>query len=345
MDAFFVACECLENPPLAGKPVVVGADPKDGSGRGVVSTCSYEARAFGIRSAMPISRAHQLCPDAIFLPVNGPLYGRTSQHVFALLAHYATKIEQTSIDEAFFIADIKDYEQAKALAERIKAAMKEQLNLTCSIGIGPNKSIAKIASDITKPDGLTIVKPEGAKSFLAPLPVRKLQGIGPKTEQLLNGVGIITVGQLASSDAKQLADLFGKWGPYLQALAQGRGDETLCDEQACRSVSRECTFEQDTSDRAMLDRTLDELTNELFAVVSGERLAFQCITIKVRYAGFETHTKQATLRAPTADKDVLVRTARELLSSFLGPKKIRLIGLRLSRFSSQRQESVKRFAR
>jgi len=182
MDSFFASVQVREKPELKGLPVVVGSDPKGGAGRGVVSTCSYEARKYGIHSAMPISKAYKLCPDCVFLPVNMKLYKEVSENVMAILRGFAEKFEQVSVDEAYLVPiDIRSFDDAVLCARRIKDEVKGQEGITCSVGIGPNKLIAKIASGFQKPNGLTLVKPEDVKDFLFPLPVSKIPGIGRKT--------------------------------------------------------------------------------------------------------------------------------------------------------------------
>jgi DNA polymerase IV (DinB-like DNA polymerase) len=201
MDHFFTAVEEKQHPELKGRPVIVGADPKQGQGRGVVSTANYEARKYGIQSAMPISRAWKLCPEAVYLPVNYELYTQISNQIMETLRKHADKFEQWGIDEAFLdvTATTETYSHAETLASQIKIEILQQTGLTCSIGIGPNKLVAKVASDFKKPDGLTIVTEEQAEAFLAPLPVRKLLWVGKKTEARLESIGIKTIGQLAQA--------------------------------------------------------------------------------------------------------------------------------------------------
>jgi DNA polymerase IV (DinB-like DNA polymerase) len=201
MDSFYASVEMHERPELRGKPVVVGADPKNGKGRGVVATCSYEARAFGIRSAMPISQAFVLCPHAVFLPSDFPLYARISSDIMNILRSYGFRSEQVSIDEAFLdVSPLGSFAAAYALAGRIKTVIRTNMGLSCSVGVAPAKIVAKIASDFKKPDGLTIVEPGNAAAFLAPMPVRKIPGIGKKSELELHELGIRNIGELAAYD-------------------------------------------------------------------------------------------------------------------------------------------------
>ena len=223
MDHFFAAVEEREHPELKGKPVIVGADPKAGAGRGVVSTSNYQARKFGVRSGMPISRAWKLCPEAVYLPVNYELYVKASNEIMDILRKHADKFEQWGIDEAFLdvTSRVNDYASAEALAKHIKDEIYATEKLTCSVGISSNKLVAKIASDFQKPDGLTIVKQEDVERFLAPLPVRRLLWVGRKTGLKLENMGIRTIGDLARCDPSVLADAFGELGKQLHMMARG----------------------------------------------------------------------------------------------------------------------------
>lgn len=347
MDSFFTACEVRERPELKGKPVVVGADPKHGHGRGVVSTSSYEARAFGIHSGMPISKAYKLAPGAVYLPVNFPLYWRVSDSVMQILRKYAGKFQQTSIDEAFMdvTSRVKDYEEAKSLALLIKKEILDKEKLSCSIGIAPNKLVAKMASETNKPDGVTLVKTEEIKNFLSPLPVGKLYGIGTKTETVLNEMGVETIGDLAKHDVQILQDQFGKIGITMHRMANGIDDSEIQEEAGIQSIGREVTFEEDTNDFVLLNQTLNETAEDLYSALMDSGYLFRTVTIKLRYENFETHTHQKTLLRPTTDLNVLKETARELLGYFLeSKKKVRLIGIRLSNLKTiEGQKSLKTF--
>src|SRR3989304_2463909 len=223
MGQFFAAVEERIHPEIKGKPVVVGADPKGGKGRGVVSTCNYETRKYGNRSGMPITKAWRLCPDAVFLPVSIPLYLQVSNRIMEILSNYADKFESWGIDEAFLDVSsrVKDYEEAKRLALQIKKEVYEKEQLTCSIGIGPNKLVSKIASDFQKPDGLTVVEEKDVKAFLEPLDIDKLLWVGKKTARKLNAMGIKTIGDLARYDPSVLVEKFGVVGRQLYLYAQG----------------------------------------------------------------------------------------------------------------------------
>ena len=343
MDHFFTAVEERERPEYKGKPVIVGANPKGGKGRGVVSTCNYEARSFGVRSGMPISKAWKLCSEAIYLPVNYELYVKVSNEIMDMLRKYTDKFEQWGIDEAFLdvTSKAKDYAEAEVLARQIKKEIYEKEKLTCSIGIGPNKLVAKIASDFQKPDGLTIVKQEEAEKFLAPLPVRKLLWVGRKTEQKLKAVGINTIGDLACYDPTVLAENFGVMGTQIYLMAHGIDRSEVEEREEVKSISRDVTFEEDTSNFEFILNTLDSLSEQVHSDALKQNLCFKTITVKVRYENFETHTHSKTLPLITNRLQDLRKTARELMQEYLRlDRKIRLIGLRVSNFTSTEKQKT-----
>jgi len=335
MDHFYTALEEREHVEYKGKPVVVGADPKEGKGRGVVSTSNYEARKTGVRSGMPISRAWKLCPEAIYLPPNFPLYIKVSKEIMEIVRQYADKFEPWGIDEAFLdvSAKVKDYTEAGALAKQLKREIKEKEKLTCSIGVGPNKLIAKIASDYQKPDGLTIVKDDEAEAFLAPLPVRKLLWVGRKTEAKLKKIGINTIGDLARYNPTVLAEAFGVMGTQMHLMSRGIDRSEVEVRTEVKSISHETTFEEDTNDAEAVLKALDALAAEVSKELKAQKLFFKTVTVKVRYANFETHTRSKTLPFITNRLRDLQKMVRELLKAYLkNNRKIRLIGVRVSSF-------------
>ncbi|MDP3396764.1 MAG: DNA polymerase IV [Methanoregula sp.] len=333
MDSFYASVEVRENSDLKGKPVVIGADPKNGTGRGVVSTCSYEARAFGIRSAMPISQAFVLCPHAVFLPPDFPRYAKASAEVMAILKSHEFPFQQVSIDEAFLdVSAVRNYAEATDLAERIRNDIRTQLALTCSIGIAPTKVVAKIASDINKPDGLTVVEPEKLFSFLAPMPVRKIPGVGRKAEAELFEMGIRMIKDLVESDIQVLIARFGRFAIALQAVTSGIDDDIVKERDRVKSVSRETTFLNDTTDEQVIAATMDALVQEVCRNLSDESLRCRTVTIKVRYHGFVTKTKCRTLLHYTDDEKTLRSCAHSLLRDIFDGRPIRLLGIRLSTF-------------
>ncbi len=345
MDSFFSAVEVRENPKLRGLPVVVGGhkageekavEEPDKRIRGVVSTCSYEAREYGVHSAMPISQAYKLCPDAKFLPVNMPLYKRVSRELMAILREHADKIEQVSIDEAFLDVSTKvhDWNSAREYARMIKRQILEKEGLTCSVGIAPNKTIAKIASDFVKPDGLTVVEEENARAFLTPLPVKKIPGVGPKTEETLKRMGIEQVGQLASCDVQKLVAKLGKYGTRLHLIANGIDESEVEEEweRKRKSLSRERTFAEDTKDAQVLNDCVDGLAEDVYNAIQREGFIFKTVSIKVKFEDFVVCTRAKTLKSFHSELSMLKKAARELMAEFSAGKgkKIRLVGVRVS---------------
>jgi DNA polymerase IV (archaeal DinB-like DNA polymerase) len=344
MDHFYTAVEERENPAIKGKPVVVGSDPKEGKGRGVVSTSNYEARAAGVRSGIPISQAWRLCPKAVYLPPNFPLYIKVSSEIMTISRKYASKFEQWGIDEAFLdVTDkVKDWTEVEALARQIKQEIKDKEHLTASIGVGPNKLVSKVASDFQKPDGLTLVKEEDAQKFFDPLPVRKLLWVGRKTEAKLKEIGINTIGDLARYDPTALTSMFGVMGLQMHLMAKGLDRSEVEERIGVKSISHETTFEEDTADAAAILSALDALCIEVQKETAEQKLLFKTVTVKIRYKGFETHTRGKTLPMLTNRVEDLKKTAKELLLPYLGvDRKIRLIGVRVSSLvSCEKQKTL-----
>lgn len=336
MDSFFASVEVRERPDLAGLPVVVGADPRGGSGRGVVSTASYEARAFGIHSAMPISTAYRLCPHAVFLRPDFGKYVPASERIMAVLSRYSGDVRQVSIDEAYLdLSHLRDFEEARDLAIAIRDEIREREQLGCSLGIGPGFIVAKIASDFRKPGGLTVVPPGEVRGFLAPLPVRKIPGIGMKSSTLLLELGIRTIADLARVDVQELTSCLGKWGAVLHDLALGNDAEGYRERRGLqsRSIGRETTFEQDTDDPTVLAGALAGLSSAVSEALREEGLAFRTVTVKMRFSGFETRTRSRTLDRPSGDAETIRRLAGEIAGLFPHGRKVRLVGVRLSGIS------------
>jgi DNA polymerase IV (DinB-like DNA polymerase) len=330
MDGFFSSIEVVRHPELAGLPVVVGADPKGGAGRGVVSTCSYEAREYGIHSGMPISRAYRLCPDAKFLPVDMALYQAVSGRIMKILASYADRFQRVSIDEAFIQVKTDDPEDVIETALDIKKEILAKEKLTCSIGIGPNKLVAKIASDAQKPDGLTVVAPDEVCEFLDPMPAKKIPGIGKKTGQALKGMGIETIRDLREYDARKLVLRFGKWGHRMQDLAYGIDRSEVKEDRTVKSIGRELTFEEDTSDPGLIHDSIDALADATHRALSKTGYLFRTVSVKVRFEDFDTRTRSRSIGFPSSDPELVKNISKNLISEFIGEVKIRLIGIRLS---------------
>lgn len=332
MDAFFAAIEQLDHPELRGKPVVVGSPPNR---RGVVATCSYEARKYGIRSAMPSRTAYGRCPHAIFVPVRGARYREVSGQVMAVFHEFTPWVEKVSIDEAFLDVSgvLARWPDAVALARALKKRLREQVYLTGSVGVAPNKFLAKIASDMDKPDGLTVTPfdPESIRDFLAPLPVGRLWGVGKSTEDRLKTYGIHTVAQLQERPVAQLIRVLGEnHGRHLQRLAFGIDDRPLEMETEEKSVSHEETFAHDVVDGALLRRTLIELAERVGTRL--RRLERKCRTvfIKIRFGDFSTITRQKSWEVPTSAERALVKAALDLWERESVRRPVRLIGMGVS---------------
>lgn len=345
LDAFYAACEEREAPQLRGKAVVIGADPK--LGRGVVATANYEARKYGVRSGMPISKAYRLCPQAIYLQPNFELYVTVSEKIMQILRAHAPLFEQMSIDEAYLDVSgkVKDYTEAERFAKRIKQEIKKKEKLTCSVGVAPNKLVAKIASDFRKPDGLTIVQPKEVQSFLAHLPASKLPGVGKKTAPLLEEMGIETIGELARYNKQKLIENFGKFGILMHEYANGIDHSAVTEAWEIKSIGKEHTFLRDTADKKEMLRTIETLARVVHHEASGQNFAFKTVAIKLRYSNFETLTRQRSLGRYAKDADILVSTAKELFDKVYRGRPVRLVGVRVAHLVSAReQKTVKEFA-
>lgn len=327
MDSFFASVEIRENPELKGLPVVVGSDPRGGLERGVVSTCSYEARKYGVHSAMPISKARNLCPDCVFLPMNRQLYQDVSAHVMDILKGFAEKLEQVSVDEAYLVpVAVFNFEEAVLCAHRIKNEIKDKEKLTCSVGIGSNKLVAKIASGFQKPDGLTVVRPEDVKDFLFPLPVSKIPGIGRKTTEILKVMGIKKVEELANYNVQLLSERFGKMGIRMKQMANGIDFEEVEEREGVKSISRHVTLAEGTNDPEKITKCIDMLSENVHSNLVKNRFLFKTVTVMVRLEDFNTYTRAKTVPAWTSDINVIKREAMELLLEFLD-RKLRLVGV------------------
>ncbi|MCW3977050.1 MAG: DNA polymerase IV [Candidatus Bathyarchaeota archaeon] len=335
MDHFFSAVEEREHPEFEGKPVVVGADPQKGGGRGVVKTCNYEAREFGIHSGMPISKAWRLCPKAVYVRGNYPLYKEASNRIMAILGKYSGKFQRWGLDEAFLdvSSDVQNLEEAVELAARIKHELLWNEQLTCSIGIAPNKLVAKIASDYKKPDGLTVVSEDSVERFLAPLPVQRMLWIGEKTGRKLNAMGIKTIGDLASFDVRVLIQRFGVMGLRYHKYARGIHKAEVGRTGGTRkSLGHESTFSTDTNDCACIFQRLNDLCQRIHERVVRHKLLFKTVTVKIRFQNFETHTYGKTLPLFTSRLQDLQKATQKLVQDHFaeGNKKLRLVGVRVS---------------
>jgi DNA polymerase-4 len=332
MDAFYAAVEQRDRPELRGRPVIVGADPR---GRGVVSAASYEARRFGVRSAMPISRAARLCPQAVFLPVDMAKYQELSAGIMRILRDFSPLVEQVSVDEAF--VDLSGttslFGDPAAAARLIKERIRAGTGLTASAGVAANKFVAKVASDLRKPDGLVVVPPGSEAAFLAPLGIDRLWGVGRVTGRELAALGVRTIGQLQAMPVSVLARRFGAHGEQLHALAWGRDTRAVEADAAAKSIGAEHTFEADHRDRARLDALLRRQAERVARELRREGVAARCLTLKLRFADFRTITRSATAE-PTQDGLVLYQRAAALLGREALAQPVRLIGLSASMLTS-----------
>jgi nucleotidyltransferase/DNA polymerase involved in DNA repair len=340
MDAFYAAIEQRDRPELRGRPVIVGADPRGGAGRGVVSTASYEARPFGVRSAMPISQAYKLCPEGVYVPVRMERYIEVSEQVMKILGRFSDLVEPVSIDEAFL--DVSGSRRllgaGQEVARAVKAAIQKETELTASVGVAASKLVAKIASDLRKPDGLTVVPRGGEAAFLAPLPVRRLWGVGPKTEESLLVIGIRTIGDLARADPKRLERRVGTHGHDLITLARGIDDRPVnAGGREEKSVGQERTYLQDTSDLETLRRTLLGLCDGVARRLRSGALKAHTVTLKYRDETFRTQTRARVLPEPSDSGAALFEIAWALFRSVHGRRNVRLLGVYTSGFSKNDQ--------
>ncbi|MDR7452863.1 MAG: DNA polymerase IV [Armatimonadota bacterium] len=333
MDAFFAAVEQLRRPELRGRPVVVGGDG-DPRKRGVVSTASYEARAFGVHSAMPLRVAYRRCPHAVFLPVDFAAYRAASERMHAILRETGARVESLGLDEAFLdCTGLPD--DGETIARAIKARIADELHLTASVGVGPNKLVAKIASGLVKPDGLTVIREDEVAARLAPLPVTVLWGVGPKTAARLREVlGVRTVGDLAAMPEARLRALFGpRHGAHLHETALGRDESPVETDWAPKSISRERTFQVDLRRPQEIRETVGRLAREVAGDLREQGYRTANVTLKVRLVPFRTLTRSRTLTAPTDDPAEIALAAARLLDRVPLDRPVRLLGVRVAKLS------------
>lgn len=330
LDAFFASVEELDHPEWKGEPLVVGADPQGGEGRGVVATCNYAARAFGIRSAMPISEAWRRCPTARFVRGRFDRYREKSDEVFAILREAASDVEEASIDEAYLDVSsrVTSFDEATARARALQARIRHETQLSGSFGIASNKLVAKIASDVDKPGGITPVPLGTEADFLAPMPARRIPGVGPKAEARLTELGVTTCGELSQMTPARLAELFGTWGPQLAARARGIDDTPVLSHWERKSLGSETTFPRDVDDADVWAETIRTLAEDLSRSLTEEDLTARTFTLKVRLTGFETYTRARTLATPVRDASHIARVASDLLRQHPPTGAVRLLGLR-----------------
>jgi DNA polymerase-4 len=341
LDAFFVSVERILNPALNGKSVIVGAKPEDG--RGVVAACSYEARQYGLHSAMPIKQAYRLCPNGIYLHGTHGEYGRYSKAVKNILEKYAPQIEQASVDEFYmdFTGTKHIYGSMYMFAVKLQKEISDKLSLPCSIGIGSNKTIAKICSDYAKPKGITYVLPGMEKEFLAPLPVETIPGVGKVTLQELHKKGIYKIKDITNLSENYFLTAFGKYGSALWKKANGEGEEYLNPPHKRKSISKERTYGKDENSRTKIETTLFKITGEVCQLLRNKNWQAATVSIKLRYSDFVTLTRAKTIK-PTDDDKIIFDTAVKLLHKADTRRvSIRLIGIHLTKFSEfSEQEEI-----
>ena len=340
MDAFYAAVEQRDRPELKGKPVIIGADPRGGRGRGVVATASYEARAFGVSSAMPISQAWKRCPKGVYLPPDMEKYAAVSREVMDVLGRFSDCVEPVSIDEAFLdvTGSRRAFGDGEAVGRRLKDSVRKETHLTASVGVAASKLVAKVASDMRKPDGLVVVAPGTEAAFLAPLPIRRLWGVGPKMEEELARLGVHTIGALAALEPDRLARKLGTHGHDLMRLARGEDDRpVVADPGEAKSLGQEHTFDRDVSDLGTLRAALLDLADAVARRLRGHGLRGRTVTLKYRDDTFRTLTRAETLDEPTDAGDVLFRTVWRLFEGVHGDRRVRLLGIYASGFGAGAQ--------
>ncbi|MEE8584819.1 MAG: DNA polymerase IV [Acidobacteriota bacterium] len=343
MDAFYASVEQRDEPRYREQPVVVGSDPQGGRGRGVVAACSYQARQFGIHSAMPISQCYRACPQAVYLRPDFPKYTRVSRAIRKIFYRFSSQVEPISIDEAFLDVSKQaaSASQALELGARLKREIYQLQHLTASIGIAPCKLVAKIASDWKKPDGLFLVRSGQVQEFLDPLPVSRIWGVGPKTQERLEKMDVRTIQELRSIEQDDLQKRLGKFGRQLWFLARGIDERPVRSQpREAKSISQERTFAEDVDDDQVLEDTLEQLCLKVAQRLSKSGLTGKTTTLKLRYSDFTTITRQVSSRFPTCSAQEIQSTAFTLLRRHRAPgRRIRLIGIGLSNLEPENQET------
>ncbi|MYA34351.1 MAG: DNA polymerase IV [Gemmatimonadales bacterium] len=344
MDAFYAAVEVREDPSLRGKPVIIGSAPRKGRGRGVVSTANYEARRYGIHSAMPISQAWRRCPDGVYVRPRIAFYAQISGRIFDIFRSFTDQVETLSLDEAFLdvTASRRLFGTGPEIATRIRRRIAEEERLTASVGVAPNKYVAKVASDLKKPDALVVVPPGTEREFLAPLSVSRLWGAGPKVQARLARLGFRRIGDVARNKPEFLeASLGRKLGRRLHELANGLDVRRVDPRPGRKSLGKEVTFPQDVEDRARVERTLLALCEGVGRSLRRKGIAGRTVQLKLRWDGFETHTRQRTLERPADVTEAIWPVARELFREADDPRRlVRLIGVSLSGFDHPEGEQL-----
>ncbi|MHA1973598.1 MAG: DNA polymerase IV [Candidatus Hodarchaeales archaeon] len=347
LDCFFASVHIKHHPFLKDVPLIIGADPKQGKGRGVISTCSYEARKFGLHSGMPISQAFKLCPEGVYVCSRGQIsfgnYKKESNEVMNILKHFSSKFQQAGIDEAYL--DVTKTwgrygDSPYAIAKTIQEEIFDKLSLPVSIGVAETKSIAKIASDLNKPFGISVVRNKDLKDKLYHLPIRKIVGIGKKTEERINKKGIYTIGDIANLSNQKLFSIFGSYGLHLKKVVLGENyKEVGYFKGGRKSISSERTFGVDQNDWNLINQTVKEIVDRLVKNLEKHHIVTKTISIKIRFQGFETYTRSRSFNNYQSNPGTILKIALSLLEEFhTYPKKIRLVGVRLSSLKSSKNQ-------
>jgi DNA polymerase-4 len=327
MDSFYASVHLRDDPSLAGKPVVIGGDP---DGRGVIAAASYAARRYGVHSAMPSARARRLCPGAVFIRPDFTRYRKESERIFEVFRQFTSVVQTVALDEAYLdVSDVwRQWGSATEVAQSIRRRIRDEIGLTVSVGVGPNRLVAKIASDYDKPDGLTVVPPSRVREFLDPLPARRLPGVGPATERTLGELGIETIAQLRRFPEQELVRRLGRNGERLHRFARGIDERPVRVHQPRKSLSCERTYGEDLMGLEAMDRRVTDMAAEVAAGLQRRNLSARTLTLKLRYGDFTTVTRSLTLAGPTRRAEAIAEIARGLLRrTEAGRRPVRLLGV------------------
>ena len=346
LDAYYVSCELRERPELVGRPVIVGPPPSDGPSRGVVLSASYEARKFGVHSAQPAGQAARLCPDAVWIPPDHAKYARIAEDVRSLLARFSSDVVPLSIDEAALRVDLESADRARSVAEEVQASIRRELRLPASLGVAATRAVAKIATDRAKPAGIVVVPPGTEASFLAPLPVRAIPGVGPKTDEMFRAAGVTTIGELAAQKPSELSRRVGAFAREWIALARGKGQDPVDDGSGPRSRSTDHTFPRDVDRWEELDTAVRELSAELARSLEREELRYGAVGVALRWSDFTRSQRIRGLgvarEGATPLESTAVRLARELWDAERSgrARAVRTLSVRTERLTARRQRQV-----
>ncbi|MDE1857412.1 MAG: DNA polymerase IV [Candidatus Micrarchaeota archaeon] len=332
MDYFFAACEEARHPEFKGKPLIVGTKGSKDKLRGVVQTCNYEARAFGIHSAMPTAMAFKLKPDSGYAEADNDYYEQVSDRIMKAVKGFGFKTEVMSVDEAAVEVEVETYGAGESLARQIKNALAQEFSLPCTIGVSTGKSFAKMACDAAKPNGLKVLREEEIIPFIQKLPVGRLSGVGSKTEERLNAMGIKTVGELARTDPNVLIERFGSAGRWIHAIANGREMDKVVDNYDVLSIGRERTLEKESAKIEDIQTMVRKLVDEVMAQLNSQRLLFKTVTGKARYADFTEKLRSRSLTHYSDSADELYAVSLSLIKELVSEKPLRKVGVRVSGF-------------